>query len=128
MRKPLKPHHRVIKQAKHPWVAKSPDTVPETSQAALKTAMKLAGLPNSDFNDLLWIMAQESEGKVNAHNPKSTARGLFQLLRNQYDLNPNGEKSFGNAVEEAQGGINYIVGRYHTVHAAREFWEKHHWY
>ncbi len=128
MRKPLKPHHRTIKTAKHPWVAKDPGIVPATSQAALKTAMSLAGLPTSDFDDLLWIMAQESAGVVDVRNSRSTARGLFQLLHNQYDLNPHGEKSFGNAVEECQGGINYIVGRYHTVHAARLFWEQHLWY
>lgn len=90
--------------------------------------MSVAGLPATDFNDLLWIMAQESGGKVDVRNSKSTARGLYQLLSAQYDLNPHGEKSFGNAVEECQGGINYIIGRYHTAHAARLFWEKHLWY
>jgi hypothetical protein len=53
---------------------------------------------------------------------------LYQLLHAQYGLNPNGEKSFGNAVEECQGGIHYILGRYHTVSVARKFWESHHWY
>jgi len=75
----------------------------------------------TDFNDLLWIMAQESGGVVDARNPNSTARGLFQLLKNQYELNPNGDKSFGNATQECQGGINYIYGRYHTAHNARIF-------
>ena len=90
--------------------------------------MQKEAVPPSDFGDLLWIMAQESGGTVNARNPTSTARGLFQLLRAQYDLNPRGEKSFGNALEECQGGIHYIYGRYHTARMAREFWEKHHWY
>lgn len=73
-------------------------------------------------------MAQESSGIVNARNSDSSARGLFQLLRAQYSLNPNGEKSFGNAVEECQGGIHYIMGRYHSAGAAKAFWQKHHWY
>lgn len=90
--------------------------------------MSLEGVPLTDFNDLLWIMAQESSGVVDTRNSESTARGLFQLLRPQYGLNPNGEKSFGNAVEECQGGIRYLLGRYHTVQVARKFWEKHHWY
>jgi hypothetical protein len=90
--------------------------------------MSLEGVPLTDFNDLLWIMAQESDGVVNARNTDSTARGLLQLLRPLYSLNPNGERSFGNAIEECQGGIHYIFGRYHTSQMARKFWEKHHWY
>jgi hypothetical protein len=73
-------------------------------------------------------MAQESGGKLDARNPTSTARGLFQLLKVQYDLNPNGEKSFGIAIEECQDGIHYIVGRYQNASAAKTFWLKHHWY
>lgn len=90
--------------------------------------MTLEGIPATNFDDLLWIMAQESGGKVDTRNHTSSARGLFQLLRAQYDLNPRGIKSFGDAVEECQGGIRYILGRYHTVKAARTFWEEHHWY
>jgi len=120
--------HRPVKGAKPEWKAKAPGIVPPGSQAALREAMQLEGVSPAEFNDLLWIMAQESAGVVNVRNGKSTARGLFQLLHAQYSLNPNGEKSFGNAVEECQGGIHYIMGRYHTASAARIFWEKHHWY
>jgi SLT domain-containing protein len=121
-------NHRETKHKKKGWVAKDPATVPITSQNALRSAMSLEGVPLTQFNDLLWIMAQESDGVVDVRNATSTARGLFQLLRPQYSLNPNGEKSFGNAVEECQGGIHYILGRYHTAQMARKFWEKHHWY
>lgn len=121
-------NHRHAKAAKTGWVAISPDVVPVTSQNALRKAMQIEGVPLTEFNDLLWIMAQESSGVVDVRNAKSTARGLYQLLRPQYDLNPQGEKSFGNAVEECQGGIHYILGRYHTAGTARAFWEKHHWY
>lgn len=120
--------HRPIKKARHPWVEKNPALVPASSQAALKEAMRLEGIPATDFDDLVWIMAQESGGVVDIRNSISTARGLFQLLVMQYDLNPHGIKSFGNAVEESQGGIHYIMGRYHTAKAARAFWLKHHWY
>lgn len=121
-------NHRPVKPAKHGWVAKDPSIVPVTSQLALRKAMELEDVPLTDYNDLLWIMAQESSGIVNARNPGSTARGLFQLLHAQYGLNPNGEKSFGNAIEECRGGIHYIYGRYHTASLAKQFWEKHHWY
>lgn len=120
--------HRHVKPAKVPWHEKDPSAVPPASQLALRQAMVLEDVALTDYDDLLWIMAQESEGVVDVRNPKSSARGLYQLLEPQYDLNPHGIKSFGNATEEAQGGIRYILGRYHTVAAARAFWEKHHWY
>ncbi|WP_233872467.1 hypothetical protein [Paraburkholderia adhaesiva] len=110
------------------WHEKPVSVVPLSSQMALKDAMQKEGVSSADYDDLLWIMAQESAGIVNARNGGSTARGLFQLLHAQYELNPNGEASFGNAVEECQGGIRYIYGRYHTASRARDFWKRHHWY
>ncbi|NPT56702.1 aggregation-promoting factor C-terminal-like domain-containing protein [Paraburkholderia elongata] len=120
-------NHRQAKPAKMGWVAIDPTTVPTTSQNALRKAMGIEGVPLTQFNDLLWLMAQESSGVVNVRNGKSSARGLYQLLRPQYELNPNGEKSFGNAVEECQGGIRYILGRYHTAASACLVWEANHW-
>ncbi|MFM0160351.1 hypothetical protein SAMN05444172_0928 [Burkholderia sp. GAS332] len=120
-------NHRQAKAAQTDWVAIDPTAVPTTSQNALRKAMGIEGVPLTQFNDLLWLMAQESSGVVDVRNGKSSARGLYQLLRPQYELNPNGEKSFGNAVEECQGGIRYILGRYHTAASARLVWEANHW-
>lgn len=111
----------------HPF--KDPGVVPQPIRVALSQAMALERMPAASFNDMLWILAQESEGNIGIRNGQgSTARGLFQLLKAQYHFYPNGEKSFGNAVEECQGGIRYVVDRYHTAALARSFWEKHHWY
>lgn len=107
---------------------RDPSVIPESSKTALREAMRLEKVPTTQFQDLLWIMAQESSGKVDARNSHSTARGLFQLLRNNYELNPNGAESFGNNVEECQGGIRYIRQRYHSAAKARKFWQRHHWY
>lgn len=120
--------HRPLNSRKTGWLEKSVSVVPLSSQTALRDAMRLERVSESDYNDLLWIMAQESRGVVDARNGRATARGLFQLLRAQYELNPHGEQSFGNAVEECQGGIHYIYGRYHTARAAKDFWKLHHWY
>ena len=105
-----------------------PAEVPLSVQVALREAIRLEKVSPLEYQNYLWLIAQESTGKVNARNSKSTARGLFQLMRAQYGLNPHGEKSFGNAVEECQGGIRYVVGRYRTAAAAREFWQRKHWY
>jgi len=125
-------HYHASKVHKEPatptWVPRDPSTIPKESIQALKKAMTIEHVPEEQLADLTWIMAQESGGIVDTRNPHSSARGLYQLLKAQYELNPNGEKSFGNAVEECQGGIRYIVCRYKTAAVAREFWEKHHWY
>lgn len=110
------------------WEEKDPAVVPAGVQFALREAMRLEGVPPTQYDAFLWIIAQESSAVVGVRNHSSTARGLFQLLRAQYGLNPNSEKSFGNPVEECQGGIRYVIGRYHSANAAKVFWQQHHWY
>ena len=109
--------------------AEKPVTViPAHADAALTQAMNLEGVPQSWRDGLRFIMAQESAGTVGAQSPIHTARGLFQLTKAHHHLNPNGARSFGNAVEEAQGGIRYIRQRYGTADNAAAFWRQHHWY
>eukprot|EP01031_Cornospumella_fuschlensis_P051876 gene51876-63433_t len=90
--------HRPIKRAKQEWVEKSAAAVPQTVQQALREAMRIEKVSPVEFDDLLWILAQESGGVIGVRNKKSTARGLFQLLSAQYGLNPQGERSFENDV------------------------------
>ena len=111
-----------------PWCAKNPALVPVEVQHALREALQREGVPATQYDDLLWIIAQESGGHIGVRSACSTARGLFQLLRAHYCLNPDGEHSFGNAVEECRGGIRYVMKRYGSAGAAKLFWEKHHWY
>jgi hypothetical protein len=102
--------------------------IPADSDAALRRAMAMEGVPDSWQSGLRFIMARESGGRVNAANPVHSARGLFQLTAANYHFNPNGARSFGNAVEEAQGGIRYIQQRYGTADNAAAFWRQHHLY
>ncbi len=90
--------------------------------------MTLENVPQSWQAGLRFIMAHESGGQVDVRNPVHSARGLFQLTAALYHLNPHGTASFGNAVEEAQGGIRYIKQRYGTADNAVAFWQQHHWY
>jgi hypothetical protein len=103
-------------------------TAPGVSIAALGKAMALEGVPASWQPGLTFIMARESAGKVDAKSPVHSARGLYQLTAANYHYNPQGTASFGNAVEEAQGGIRYIRARYGTADNAVAFWQQHHWY
>lgn len=107
---------------------KAPVPIPVASDAALAQAMTLEGVPASWKDSLDFIMARESGGKVDAQSPVHSARGLFQLTAANHHYNPNGAASFGNAVQEAQGGIRYIRQRYGTADNAVSFWRTHHWY
>ncbi len=103
-------------------------TAPAASIDALGKAMTLEGVPASWQPGLTFIMSQESGGKVDAQSPVHSARGLYQFTAANYHYNPQGTASFGNAVEEAQGGIRYIRARYGTADNAVAFWQQHHWY
>ena len=120
---------RVPSTASHPSQPyQSISAIPAQSNAALQQAMAIEGVPQSWQPALQFIMAQESTGKVNASSPVHSARGLYQLTAANYHFNPNGAASFGNAVEEAQGGIRYIQQRYGTAENAVAFWQQHRWY
>lgn len=101
---------------------------PGTALKALDQAMAREGVPASWRPALAYIMTHESSGQVDAKSPIHSARGLFQLTAANYHYNPNGAGSFGNAIEEAQGGIRYIRARYGTADKAVAFWNQHHWY
>lgn len=110
------------------WAEKTPAAIPDAAQHALIQAMRLERVPEAWHAGLQFIMAQESSGRVGVRNHVDTARGLFQLTRASYALNPNGAGSFGNALEEAQGGIRYIRERYGTADNAAGFWRQRRWY
>lgn len=105
-----------------------PRTAPEEAASALTQAMAREGVPDAWRPGLDFIMDKESRGQIDARNPIHSARGLFQLTRVNYHLNPNGEASFGNGVEEAQGGIRYIKQRYGEVDKAVAHWHRKGWY
>lgn len=106
----------------------APTSEPVPAEAALSQAMRLENVPDTWHAALRFIMQRESNGQVNATHPVHSARGLFQLTAANYHFNPNGVRSFGNAVEEARGGIRYIRQRYGTAETALAFWQAHRWY
>ena len=99
-----------------------------TVTQALRSALQKEAAPATWEPSLHFIVDHESSGKVGVRNSVDTARGLFQLTASSYHLNPHGAASFGDAVEEAQGGIRYIQQRYRTADNAASFWQRHGWY
>jgi hypothetical protein len=119
-------HHHHGHHARHH--APHDVTISPQIKAAVDQAIGAEHVPPTWRNSLLFIAAQESSGRVGARNTTDSARGLFQLTQASWHLNPNGAASFGNATEEAQGGIRYIQARYTTAPHAEAFWRAHHWY
>jgi len=73
-----------------------------------------------------WIVTHESGWRVGVENPRSTAKGLCQLLkanRATYGVPDN-----ATADDELNGCVNYIKARYSDPNNAKSFWKKHGWY
>ena len=51
----------VVKKPRHPWVEKDVAIVPDESWTALRDAMAREHVPAGEYDDYLWLMAQESE-------------------------------------------------------------------
>jgi hypothetical protein len=117
--------HRVVARAP---AGVAPKPCPAASLDALNQAMTREGVPAAWQPELAFIMAHESGGRVDAKSPVHSARGLYQLTAVNYHYNPRGAASFGDAVEEAQGGIRYIRARYGTAESAAAHWRQHRWY
>ena len=101
------PVHRAVMRVPGP-----PKALPQELLDALSQAMTQEGVAADWQPALEFIMARELDGRVGAHSPIHSARGLYQLTAANYHYNPRGAASFGHAVEEAQGGIRYIRARY----------------
>ncbi len=73
--------------------------------------------PAEQVNHALCIMNHESKGNPNAHNPKSSAAGLFQFLRGTWD-----------GVPTSISGGSYDSGAVHNpeanIAAAAWLWER----
>ena len=114
---------------RHGKELKDPKLVPSSSVDALKIAMRLESIPAQQYDDLLWIMTQESVGIPGVENGSTTASGLFQMNEAaRQAFYPRGDASVGNAIEEAQGAIRYMLSRYGSAAEARRFWDIHHWW
>ena len=68
------------------------------------------------------IISRESGWDVNAANPNSSARGLFQKMTSIHGAI---EKTAG---DQAGWGLNYIKGRYGDPVRAWDYWQRNHHY
>lgn len=81
--------------------------------------------------DLAWLIDHESDGRVEADNPNSTAFGLGQLtianrraIGQQLGFDPE-TRDYNQQLAMMN---EYIRGRYGSPQRARQFWEQNGWY
>jgi len=85
--------------------------------------MAAAGIPESDWSYVDYIVSRESGWNPNATNKSSGACGLVQALPcskvpgNGYD-----------PVDNLRWGSGYANGRYGSWQSAYNFWRSHHWW
>ncbi|XRD70704.1 transglycosylase SLT domain-containing protein [Microbacterium esteraromaticum] len=85
--------------------------------------MTAAGIAQSDWGYVDYIVSRESGWNPNATNPSSGACGLVQALPCS-KVPGNGY----NPVDNLRWGNGYATGRYGSWAAAYDFWTRNHWW
>ncbi|WP_315900846.1 transglycosylase SLT domain-containing protein [Microbacterium esteraromaticum] len=85
--------------------------------------MTAAGIAQSDWGYVDYIVSRESGWNPNATNPSSGACGLVQALPCS-KVPGNGY----NPIDNLRWGNGYATGRYGSWAAAYNFWTRNHWW
>ncbi|WP_108669558.1 transglycosylase SLT domain-containing protein [Peribacillus acanthi] len=100
----------------------------KTYQTHLNEAIKL-GVPSSWATSLTELVGRESSWNPKADNPKSTAYGYGQFIK---DTRAAYEKKTGldydNPVHQLVMMAQYVKDKYKTPDKALAFWDANHWY
>lgn len=97
---------------------------PKTTVTGTKTDwMRAAGIPESDWQYVDYIVNRESSWNPSAVNPSSGACGLAQALPCS-KLGPN----WNDPVTALKWQYSYVQQRYGGYAGAYSFWLKNHWY
>ena len=89
--------------------------------------MKQAGIPESWFSLVNWIVNRESGWNPRATNPSSGAYGLPQSLPGN-KMASAGKDWRTNPITQLKWMYSYIKGRYGNAANAQRFWQTHNWY
>ena len=96
---------------------------PYTGGGAPAEWMAAAGIAESDWQFVNYIVSRESTWNPNATNKSSGACGLVQALPCS-KVPGNGY----NPVDNLRWGTGYATGRYGSWQGAYNFWTKNHWW
>lgn len=87
--------------------------------------MKAAGIEESDFSAVDFLVTRESSWNPNAINKSSGACGLMQFLPCS---TTKAGADWNNPVTALKKGNDYVNARYGSWNNAVAFWQKNHWY
>lgn len=96
--------------------------------------LKQAGIPESWWSDVSWIINKESGWNPRAYNPTNTstghAYGIAQITSQQWGryYARHGSDWKSNPIAQLMGMKEYIRDRYGNAAHAKAFWESHNWY
>lgn len=96
--------------------------------------LKQAGVPESWWSDVSWIINKESGWNPRAYNPTNTstghAYGIAQITSQQWDryYARHGSDWKTNPIAQLIGMKDYIRDRYGNAAHAKAFWQSHGWY
>ena len=110
----------------------APSTVPATPDNAVSDPRDIArqmmpefGFSTSEFSCLDALYVSESDWKVHADNPTSSAYGIPQAMTSAHELPADYAT---NATTQIRWGLGYIRDSYGTPCAAWEFKQANDWY
>lgn len=102
----------------------APSRLSHEFQKDFETATALAGVPKSWATDpdVIAMVWAESRFKPDAKNSHSSAFGLFQILRGNWErLVPEAPYGTTSVVWQAVGGFRYLKAKYRTPQRAKAF-------
>jgi hypothetical protein len=126
---PLKPikaneSHQPRQEAK-PVVVKKPAMA--SPSGSKQDWLKQAGIPESDWGSVEFIISHESAWRPHAVNPSSGATGLCQALPAQ-KMQSAGSDYMTNPVTQLKWCHSYALARYGSWQNAVGFWQEHKWW
>jgi len=113
--------HEIAESANIPQ--KAPVAPPVSSGGTKEQWMSAAGIPQSDWQYVDYIVNKESSWNPSATNPNGGACGLVQALPCS-KLGPN----WSDPVHALKWQLEYVTARYGGYAGAYSFWLANHWY
>lgn len=84
--------------------------------AAIRTAMRIVGVPASWLGPLLTLISRESSFNPNAYNGILGATGLMQTIPSTFAAHAlPGHGNIRNPIDNVIAGLRYIISRYGTI-------------
>lgn len=127
----LEPTESKVIQGSNPKTAtvKSDSVAPKKkvgSPSNKEEWMRLAGIPQSDWWAVDYIVSRESSWNPQAVNPNGGACGLAQSL--PCSKIAKAGLQWNNPVDALKWQFSYVKSRYGGYPQAVNFWKAHHWY